>query len=175
MPNLRSNMFAAHATNGEIALVALQAARTAPALFKPEWEETRVRSPYWHGMLCADTVGEISDRMREVLGDNYFTLVTGNSYSETSEAFTSIDVYPSQYLTKPITSDDTVWISWLLPRLAMGVRSSARTQAEARDGRPHEYVHFNFQPDRVVIDHYAPAGYRLLWAFAVERHDREDA
>lgn len=133
------------------------------------------RNPYWHGMLCAETRDEISARMTEVLGDHYFTLVTCNSYSETSEKFSAVEVYPSQWLTTPLRGyDDRVHgISWGTPRLQMGVHTRAKSQAEARKGRPHKYVHFTFEPDCIVIDHYAPAGYRLLWSMSVERHDRE--
>jgi hypothetical protein len=128
-------------------------------------------------MLCAETVGEIADRMQEVLGDHYFTLVIGNSYNEDSEKFAAIDVYPSQWLTRPADTHaygDVPGISWLTPRLSMGVHTTAKTPSEAREGKPHKYVHFTFEPDRIVIDHYAPAGYRLQWVLAIERHDRED-
>ena len=135
-----------------------------------------MRSPYWHGMFCAETGPEIAERMREVLDGRYFTLVTCNSYDENSSRFTGIDVYPSQHLTSPVVADrDLVLpgISWCTPRLSMGVHTRAKTQAEGREGRPHQYVHFTFEPDRILIDHYAPAGYRLQWIFAVERHDSE--
>lgn len=139
--------------------------------------QARTRTPYWHGMLCAESRDDIADRMREVLGDHYFTLVVGNSYDEESERFSSIEVYPSQWLTGPVTAyRDTALpgISWNTPRLSMGVDTNAKTPSEGRGGKPHQYAHFTFEPDRIVIDHYAPAGYRLQWIFAVERHERED-
>lgn len=137
---------------------------------------TKTRRPYWNGMLCADTRQEILERMQEVLGDHYFTMVICNSYHEAKDDFSAVDVYPSQWLTEPVTdrSDDWSSIGWSTPRLSMGVHTQAKTQAEGRGGRPHTYVHFTFERDRFVIDHYAPAGYRLRWIFAVERHDRED-
>jgi hypothetical protein len=134
------------------------------------------RSPYWHGMLCLETRDEIADRMREVLGDHYFTLVVCNSYSETEERFSDVEVYPSQWLSSPVrdyVDSSIAGISWCTPRLSMGVHNNAATQSDARDGKPHEYVRFAFDPDRIVIHHYAPAGYRLLWSMSVERHDRE--
>lgn len=133
-----------------------------------------VRSPHWHGTLCAETRDEIADRMREVLGDHYFTLVCCNSYSEESRRFSSVEVYPSQWLTAPVRADDGEWnhIGWSTPRLSMGVDSRARTRAEAHE--PYQFVYFSFEGDLIEIDHYAPAGYRLRWIFAVERHDRRE-
>lgn len=133
-------------------------------------------SRHWHGMLCAETRDEIAQRMRDVLSDNYFTVVASNSYSDTNERFTSVEVRPSQWLTHPVADyegDGFVGMSWSTSSWSMGVHTKAKTQADARGGRPHKYVHFTFEPDRFVIDHYAPAGYRLQWIFAVERHDRE--
>lgn len=130
------------------------------------------RSPYWHGMLCTETRDEIAERMREVLGDHYFTMVICNSYDENSDRFSSVEVYPSQWLTSPVDAwTDQSSITWCTPRLSMGVHTRAKTQADGRAGRPHQYAHLKFEPDRIEIDHYAPAGYRLLWILAVERHD----
>jgi len=136
------------------------------------------KARFRYGMLCAETRDAIAERMREVLGDHYFTLVTGNSYNEDSDKFSAIDVYPSQWLTSPVKSRDEdgygyVGISWSTPSLSMGVSTKAKTQSEGRNGGPHQYVHFTFEHDRVVIDHYAPARYRLQWILAVERHERE--
>lgn len=132
------------------------------------------RRPYWHGMFCADTRDEIAERMQGVLGDHYFTLVTASSYDEESDRFSAIDVYPSQWLTAPLRVSPR-HLGWSTSRLSMGIHARAATQSEAREGRPHDYVHFTFNGDQIVIDHYAPAGYRLNWIFAVERHDREEA
>jgi hypothetical protein len=142
-------------------------------------QETEVRAPlhpYWHGMLCHETAAEVFGRLRQVLEGHYFTLVLCNSYDENSARFTSVEVYPSQWLSSPLREsvDDWAGVHWTTPRLSMGVSSRAKTVAEAREGRPHKYVHLDFEPDRVTIDHYAPAGYRLLWTMAVERHDREE-
>lgn len=129
-----------------------------------------------HGMLCAESRDAIAERMREVLGDHYFTLVCCNSYDENSDRFTSVEVYPSQWLTTPVRdyADSAIpGINWSTPRLSMGVHTRAKTAGEGREGKPHQYVHFTFDGDRIEIDHYAPAGYRLKWIFAVERHDRE--
>lgn len=132
-------------------------------------------SPYWHGMLCAETRDQIADRMRAVLSDHYFTLVVCNSFDENSDRFTSVEVYPSQWLSGPVRDyrDGAPGIGWSTPRLSMGVHTKAQTRSEAHDGSPHDYVHFNFEGDQIVIDHYAPALYRLRWILAVERHDRE--
>lgn len=131
--------------------------------------------PYWHGLLCAETHDEIADRMRDVLGEHYFTLVLCNSYDADSHRFSAVEVHPSQWLRDGIRTDATAYdISWTTPRLVMGVHSNAKTQAEAREDRPHNYVHVRFEPDYIEIDHFAPAGYRLLWILAVERHDREE-
>jgi hypothetical protein len=140
-------------------------------------EKTLIRTPYWHGMLCAETRDEIAERMRQVLSEHYFTLVTCNSYDENSHRFSSVDVYPSQWLTYPIrvhSDADVPGISWSTQRLSMGVHTTAKTQADGREDQPHGYVHLKFEPDEIEIDHFAPAGYRLLWIFAVERHNRED-
>lgn len=139
-------------------------------------ERIRTR-PFSNGMLCAETRDAIAERMRDVLDGQYFTLVIGNSYDEYSSKFSAIEVLPSQRLAGPIRnySDESLaGISWTTTRLAMGVHTTAQTLAEARDGRQHLYVHFTFDPERITIDHYAPAGYRLLWIFAVERHDAEE-
>jgi hypothetical protein len=128
-------------------------------------------------MLCAETREEIADRMRDVLGDDYFTLVICNSYDESSDRFTSVEVYPSQWLTGPITdyrAETLPGITWGTQRLSMGVHTRAATPSEGRQGAPHKYVHFTFERDKFEIDHYAPAGYRLKWIFVVERHDRDE-
>lgn len=141
--------------------------------------KTRTRNPYWYGMLCAETRDDIAERMREVLGDgNYFTLVCCNSYDETARNFSGIDVYPSQWLTSSVVARggepaDYPGITWSTTALSMGVHTKAATQADGRNGGPHDYVAFTFEPNRIVIDHYAPARYRLRWIFAVERHDRD--
>lgn len=126
-------------------------------------------------MFCRETRGEIAERMQEVLADHYFTMVICNSYSETEHNFAGVEVYPSQWLEKPLSAaadESALW--WSTPKLSMGVRTDATTQSHARNGGKLNYVHFTFEPDRVVINHYAPAGYSLRWIFAVERHDRED-
>ena len=137
--------------------------------------EAGTRRPSWHGMLCAETCDEIGQRMAEVLHDRYFTVVTCNSYDENSDRFTGIDVTTSQRLREPVRRyhDETIpaSLSWTTPRWSMGVHTSARTQQEGREGGPHKFVHFTFERDQVVIDHYAPAGYRLRWIFTVELHD----
>ena len=135
-------------------------------------------SPYWHGMLCAETCDEIAGRMAGLLQDNYFSLVICNSYDENSDRFHAVDVHPSQWLRDGVHvrtyGDERAGISWGTPGYVMGVSSTAGTQREARQGNRLQYVYFTFERDRVEIDHYAPAGYRLRWIFAVERHDRED-
>lgn len=144
---------------------------------------TTTRRTHWNAMLCQETLEEIFERMQELLGDGtYFTTIQCNSYSEDKDGFTAVDVQPSQWLTDPIrrterTADDEdvrfgLW--WSSPRLSMGCSTPATTQAEGRDGGKHQYVRFAFEPDKVVIDHYAPAGYKLRWIFAVERHNREE-
>lgn len=143
----------------------------APTLTEP-------LNPYWHGMLCADTLPRVLGLMHQLLDGNYFTLVTANSYDENSDRYSAIDVWSSQWLTGQGIRDtsDRRWtgICWSTPRQSMGLHVRARTVAEAREGKPHDYIHLHFEPGCVEIDHFAPAGYRLLWVMAVERHDRED-
>lgn len=133
--------------------------------------------PYWHGMLCAETRDDIAERMRAVLDGQYFTMVICNSYRADDDSFRSVEVYPSELLTHPVRDYEDkslTGISWSTSSLAMGVHSAARTQAGGRDGKPHQFVQFSFEGERFSIDHFAPAGYRLLWKFAVEHHDKED-
>jgi hypothetical protein len=140
-------------------------------------EKVAPLNPYWNGMLCTETRDVIAERMREVLTDQFFTMVICNSYSEESERFSSVEVYPSQRLVGPIRAyrDSAIpGISWGTPRLSMGVHTRAQTVTEARAGRPHQYAHFTFEPGRIEINHYAPAGYALRWIFAVEHHDTSD-
>lgn len=134
------------------------------------------RSPYWHAPLCAETLDEIADRMRAVLDGHHFTLVCCNSYSDETELFSSVEVYPSQWLTTPVDvrPGDWTYLGWATPRLSMGVHTKAKTRADGRNGRPHDYILFGFEGRQITIDHYAPAGYRLRWIFAVERHDPDD-
>lgn len=134
------------------------------------------RSPYWHGLLCAETCDEVVQRMREVLDGQHFTLVTANSYDENSSRFLAVDVRTSQWLTRPLTAETKggwTHIGWGTPAWSMGLDTRAKTQAEGHEGRPHKYVSLSFEPGRVKVDHYAPAGYRLLWEMVVERHDPE--
>lgn len=129
---------------------------------------------HWYGMLCAETRDAIADRMHAVLDGNYFTYAGGNSYDANSDRFLSIDVRTSERLSSPIQVHKD-GISWGTRTYSMGVHTKARTPSEARDGKPHKYVHFTFDYDRITIDHYAPAGYRLQWIFVVERHDDEES
>lgn len=126
-------------------------------------------------MLCTETRDEILERMRQVLAEHYFTMVLLNTYDENSDRFSCVDVLPSQWLTNSIRADNSAQgICWNTPGLSMGIHTSAKTQGDGRRDCPHGYVHVKFDPDRIEIDHFAPAGYRLLWILAVERHDRED-
>lgn len=136
---------------------------------------TDLLNPYWHGMLCLDNAHEVAARMRQVLDGHHFTLVTANSYSETSDRYTAVEVKPSQWLTSPVEAKLNDWahVGWSSPAYSMGVMTRAKTPSQARERRPHDYVHLTFEPSRVEIDHYAPAGYRLLWVLAVEHHDPE--
>lgn len=142
---------------------------------QPATQKPTQRRPFWHAMLCAETCDEIAQRMEDVLGGRYFTVVTCNSYDENSDRFTAIEVTTSQRLREPVRRyhDATIpaSLSWTTPRWSMGVHTSARTQQEAHNGGPHKFVHFTFERDQVVIDHYAPARYRLRWIFTVEHHD----
>lgn len=56
----------------------------------------------------------------------------------------------------------------------MGVHTTATTQQEGREGGPRKFVQFSFERDQVVIDHYAPARYRLRLIFTIERHDDDE-
>lgn len=142
-------------------------------------EAVKPPSPYWHGMLCAETREDIVQRMRSVLDDNFFTVVTANSYSETNVLFRNVDVLTSQRLVgvgvKTHRDEEFSHVTWAVSRLCMGVLTAAETQAEARDGGKTTYVYFTFKPGQFAIEHYAPAGYRLLWQFVVEDHDVEEA
>lgn len=139
----------------------------------------KTRRPYATLMLAAETRDEIADRMRDVLGDHYFTVVTSNSYDENSERFSAAEVYPSQWLTTPVRTDsgtEDLWgIYWGTPRFHYGVHARVKTVTEAHGLDRKRRVRITFEPDRFVIDHYAPAGYRLQWVFAVERHDQREA
>lgn len=129
------------------------------------------RHSTWSGMLCHDTRQEISERMHDLLAGQRFTYVACNSFSEESERFTSVDVHPSQWLMGDIADyndPELAGLSWRIPDFSMGVHTDARTQEDGRTDKPHGYVHFWFQQDRLTIDHYAPAGYTLRWIFVRE-------
>lgn len=136
------------------------------------------RSPYWHGVLCEETLAEIADRMSTVLAGRYFTFVSCNSFDETSDRYSAVDVYGSQWLSSPVAQRDDRdgwWgLSWAMPRLSMGVHTRAKTRADGHAGKPHDWVRFTFERDEIRIEHYAPARYLLLWIFSVEHHDPED-
>lgn len=135
------------------------------------------RRPHWFGMLCAETQDEILERMQEVLGGQYFTTVTCNSFDENSDRFLSVEVRTSERLADPVKKykDQKIAASlgWHTYGWVYGVHTDAKTQREARDGGPHDRVHFSFEPGKVTIDHFAPARYKLRWIFAVEHHDAE--
>jgi hypothetical protein len=131
--------------------------------------------PYAHIYLSLETHEEILQRMQETLGGRYFTLVCANSLSSENEKFAMLDIYTSQWFADALTGDvkDGAYIRWGTPKLAMGVSSDAKTQGEGRNGKPYDYVHFTFEPGRVIIDHYAPARNFLRWTFVVEDHSQE--
>ena len=146
--------------------------------YKVDTLAAATRRPTWHGMLCAETCDEIGQRMAEVLRDRYFTIVTCNSFDEASDRFTAIDVATSQRLKEPVRRyhDGSIpaSLSWTTARWSMGVHTTATTQQEGREGGPRKFVQFSFERDQVVIDHYAPARYRLRWIFTIERHDDDE-
>jgi hypothetical protein len=131
-------------------------------------------TPHWHGVLCSETRNSIATRMHDILEGNFFTMVLCNSFDENSRKFSSVDVYPSQRMSGFVINRDITGISWSTSNLSMGVHTDARTRSEGVSGRPHQYVHFAFEPGRFVIEHYAPAGYFLRWIFAVEHHESEE-
>jgi len=133
-------------------------------------------NPNWFGMLCAANRDTVVERMQQVLDGQFFTMVICNSYDDASSKFSSVEVYPSQRLTIPIVDNSggsRSHIGWGTPRLSMGVGTQAQTMAEARESA-HDFVQFNFAWNRIEIRHYAPAGYSLLWIFAVEDHTDYD-
>lgn len=133
-------------------------------------------SPYAHLILCEETRDEVIERFRTVLGGKYFTLVTANALDERDHKFAMLDVEASQFIVDGVKFDperDYTHISWETPKLVMGVSTSAKTRQEAHNGLRHEYVHFTFEPRKIVIDHYAPARNKLRWIFAVEDHAQE--
>lgn len=137
------------------------------------------RRGLWHGMLCPETRDEITDRMQEVLGDNYFTVVQCNSWDDDSEAFVTVEVRSSEWLAGPVRDymdPEVCGLSWRTPAWSFGVHTTATTLDEAREGTPHQWVRFKIDHTRglIEIDHYAPSGYRLRWIFSVEHHDRDD-
>ena len=144
---------------------------------QPATQKPTQRRPFWHAMLCAETCDEIAQRMEDVLGGRYFTAVACNSYDENSDRFVGVDVKTSQRLQGPVRryNDETIpaSLSWSTGEWSMGVHNNAATQADSRNGGPHEFVQFTFEPRQIVIDHYAPARYRLKWIFMVEDHDTE--
>jgi hypothetical protein len=133
--------------------------------------------PYWTGMLCAETREDIAQRMRNVLEGRRFTYVHSNSYAEDPEEYryAAVDVNTTQRLTRPVedrtdSDDGYTHIGWSITDYAMGVSTKAKTQAEGREGKPYDYVSFNFTPRRIVIEHFAPSRSRLRWEFVLEDH-----
>lgn len=135
--------------------------------------------PCWTGMLCAENAGEIAERAQQIFGDRFFTFVQANSYSETSERFSAVDVDTSQRLLSPFEAhvdlDDATSVRWQTSRLVCGVHTAAMTESEGREGKPYDWVMVSFEHGRMTIDHYAPARYRLQWVLIVEDHTDYDA
>lgn len=142
---------------------------------EPDTEPARLH-PYWHGMLCAETREGVAQRMRNLLEGKRFTYVHSNTYAEDPEEYryAAVDVNTTQRLTGTIkVSDDDrdyshIW--WAITDYSMGVSTKAKTQSEGREGKPYDYVHFNFTTRRVVIEHFAPSRSRLRWEFVLEDH-----
>lgn len=139
----------------------------------------RGRNPYRCTALSVETAEEICERLKETLGGKYFTVVALNSLSKEDERFVMVDVRSSErFEVEPKVrkySNDHVGIHWETGSYSEGISTSAKTLAEAwRTGRNnfrHDYVRIDFTPNKVTIDHYAPAGYFLRWIYAVERHE----
>lgn len=137
-------------------------------------EKALQRRVWWYGWYCEQTHTEILERMTELLGDKYFTVVICNSYSETDEKYLSVEVRTSSRLTdgpKAWSEPRTPGISWGITGYSMGVHSEAKTQSEGRSGHKLDNIYFTFEPYKMTIDLYAPAGYKLRWIFAVEDHE----
>jgi len=139
----------------------------------------RLQTDYypWHGMLCVENAEAIAARLEAMLGSGrYHSFVDANSWNEHDERYTSVAVKTSLRLTRPVSAtveDGHVHISIVSDRLVCGLHTRARTQAEGRVGKPHDFVQVGFERHQIQVEHYAPAGYRLLWIFSVEDHDQD--
>lgn len=139
-------------------------------------ELTLVPMHRFGSMLCRTNAASAVERLNELLTDRWFTFVQANSYDEESDRFSAIDVNTSQRLTRPFAlSDDGEWahIGWGMSDYSCGVSTHAETVSEARKAMKHDWVHITLDRRSVVIDHFAPARYRLQWRMVLEHHDPE--
>jgi hypothetical protein len=134
----------------------------------------------WYGLLALDNIEAVAQRMSTLLTDRWYTVVVANEGLWNYRP----EVRPSQRLshgcepqawTKTLDNGSPLGgIHWADAGYSFGIYTTAATQQEARAQPDRDRVHITFGQDRwggrVVIEHYAPAGFRLYWTFAVEAH-----
>lgn len=137
---------------------------------------------HWYGMLCAENFDAVAERMRRMLEGRWYTFVSANSYREDSGEFRDYDVHTGNRLTVPMRLNTYEGghrrMSFADQSYCWGLQTAASTEQDAREGSIYDRVKLAFNDHRnrgesVTIDHYAPAGYRLLWTVVVEDHDSE--
>lgn len=135
------------------------------------------RNPHWYGMLCAETIEEIRERLIETLGGKFFTEVTLNSLSTEDKAFRMVDIRASQRFNREPEvkeySKGQMAVSWSTHRYVESISTTCLTRQEAWDGGIHDWVAVGFDYNKVVIEQYAPAGYFLRWEYHVENHEED--
>lgn len=135
----------------------------------------------WWGYLCLDNFDLVADRIRSMLGDGQpYTWVAVNEAfglrpdvraGMVAEKVTvrggADEDTPAKYLT--VADTYGVW----------GIDTSARTEADARDGGKLNNVYLHFETnqwgDKLTIEHYAPAGHRMCWVIAVHPQGGEES
>jgi hypothetical protein len=133
------------------------------------------RNPNWQGYLTLENLDEVHERLSDLLS-GWFTVVEQNDglpasppRVRTSQRAGQIELTRGEgvltaiaFATIMVADNSHVWsISTSYPN----------AEAVADDDDPKRQVHLTFEPGRVAISQYVPAGHHTWWVVAAERHE----
>lgn len=128
----------------------------------------------WFGYLCLDNFDLVADRIRAMIGDGqpYTWVAVNEAFGQRPEV--RAGMVAEKVVVRGSSTDEgapTLYLTVVDTYGVWGIDTSARTEAEARDGGKLNNVYLHFETnqwgDKLTIEHYAPGGQRLCWVIAV--------
>lgn len=166
--------------------------QTAPALTAEEFAARRLKRRTWHGHLAADTVDQIAERIRRLIGDGQrYTWIANNTAQPHMfpEVRTGQRVEPGKATDRQglrvTKGDGSVHLTVVDTERVWGIHSHFATEAEAREAAQADtdkattYVLIegwgDGTTDRIEIAQFNGYGERLHWVIAPQYQWEEDA